>query len=81
MTDKQLFAAIRALPLMTAKKLEDEYRVTLRLDAIRQARPDWSIQQASTYAEQVSYYTNDREDALSTAQSLSAWASNGFAAS
>lgn len=72
-TDKELFAAIRALPHMAITKQEGEYRVTYRLASIAAAdqgqhSADWH----RDHAERAAYYTTDRDDALGTAKSLSA---------
>ena len=72
MTDRQLFAAVRALPHMAITKKEGEYRITFRLDSIAEADRgrhdrDWH----RDHAERVAYYTDDREDALGSAKSLS----------
>lgn len=72
MTDKEMFAAVRALPHMEAKKVDGEYRVAYRLAAIRRAKPEWSRDRAKSHAEKTSYYTEDRADALGTARELSA---------
>lgn len=70
--DRQLFAAVRALPHMVITKREGEYRVTFRLDSIVAADHghhdrDWH----RDYAERVAYYTEDRDDAQGTAKALS----------
>lgn len=72
-TDRELFAAVRALPHMTITKREGEYRVTYRLASITRADQgkhdaDW----CRDHAERAAYYTNDRDDAAATAISLSA---------
>lgn len=72
-TDKELFAAIRALPHMAITKRDGEYRVTYRLASIVAADEgrhdaDWH----RDHAERAAYYATDRDDALGTARSLSA---------
>lgn len=72
-TDRELFAAVRALPHMTITKRDDEYRVTYRLASI--TRADQGKHDAGwrrDHAERVAYYTTDRADAAATALSLSA---------
>ncbi|WP_255504841.1 hypothetical protein [Novosphingobium sp. EMRT-2] len=71
-TDRQLFTAVRALPHMAITKKEGEYRVTFRLASIVEADQgrhdaDWH----RDHAERVAYYTDDRDDALGSAKSLS----------
>ncbi len=71
-TDRQLFTAVRALPHMAITKQEGEYRVTFRLASIVEADQgrhdaDWH----RDHAERVAYYTDDRDDALGSAKSLS----------
>lgn len=73
MTDKELFAAVRAIPHMTITKRDGEYRVTLRIASIAEAKPSWSGSRCVKHAEAASVYTNDREDALGTARHLSAF--------
>ena len=72
-TDRDLFAAVRALPHMAITKKEGEYRVTYRLASITRADQgehdaDWR----RDHAERAAYYATDREDAAATALSLSA---------
>ncbi|WP_066803305.1 hypothetical protein [Sphingomonas asaccharolytica] len=71
MTDKELFAAVRALPHMTIAKFEGEYRVSYKLDSIAAAQPSWSHWHRRNHAEQTASYTGDRDDALGTAKALS----------
>lgn len=80
MNDQQLFAAVRALPHMTITKSEGEYRVAPHLGSIRAAWPHWYLKQHKEYAERVSYYTQDRDDALGTAKVLSEKIASLFAA-
>lgn len=72
-TDRDLFAAVRALPHMAITKQDGEYRVTYRIASIvasdqGQHSADWH----RDHAERVAYYATDRDDALGTAKSLSA---------
>ncbi len=72
-TDRDLFAAVRAMPHMAITKKEGEYRITYRLASIAAAdqgrhSADWH----RDHAERSAYYTSDREDAHGTARSLSA---------
>lgn len=72
-TDRDLFAAVRALPHMAITKQNGEYRVTYRIASITRADQgkhgaDWR----RDHAERVAYYTTDRADAAATALSLSA---------
>jgi len=60
-TQKELFAAVRALGLAITVQ-DGEYRITLRAD----------VQPDSARREAVACYTDDREDALATARALAA---------
>ena len=71
MTDKELFAAVRALPHMTVTKFEGQYRVSYKLDSIAAAQPGWNHVRRQNHAERTASYTDDREDALGTAKALS----------
>lgn len=72
MTDKELRAAIRALPHMVVTKCETgEYRVAYRISTIASAKPDRDASWHRDHAERCAYYTEDRDDALGTAKSLS----------
>lgn len=71
-TDKNLFAAVRAMPHMAITKPEGEYRVAYRLASIALIDQGhkgiaWQRQQA----ENTSYYTDCRLDAHATAKLLS----------
>lgn len=71
-TDRDLFAAVRAMPHMTITKMDGEYRITYRLASVAAAdqgrhSADWH----RDHAERSAYYTSDREDAHGTACSLS----------
>lgn len=72
-TDRDLFAAVRAMPHMAITKHDGEYRITYRLASIAAAdqgrhSTDWH----RDHAERSAYYTTDRDDAHGTARSLSA---------
>jgi hypothetical protein len=72
MTDKELRGAIRALPHMTVSKAESgEYRVAYLTKTIATAKPEWGRTRCEQHQERTAYYTEDREDALGTAKSLS----------
>lgn len=71
MTDKELFAAVRALPRMTISKAGGEYRVAPHTTAIRAAWPHWDMKHCTAKAQAMAYYTDDRTDALGTAKTMS----------
>jgi hypothetical protein len=61
LTQKELFAAVRALGLVCTFDADArEYRVTFRADAVP----------SRVKRENAAYYTNDREDALATAKTM-----------
>ncbi|WP_066765692.1 hypothetical protein [Sphingobium sp. CCH11-B1] len=73
MTQRDLYAAVKALPHMTITRTEDgEYRVAYTMATIQAAKPEWGRTRCETHQERTSYYTDDREDALGSAKSLSA---------
>ncbi len=63
-------AAIKALPGMTARCVDGEYRVTYTRDEMMRREPMVSVQEINTRIEAVACYTNDASDALNTARAM-----------
>lgn len=72
MTIKSTLAAIHAIPVLSARCRDGEYRVTLCLFAIGERHPELTRKVAIERAEAISYYTNDAEDALLTGAVIAA---------
>lgn len=70
-TIKDTTAAIRAIPGMEARIEDDEWRVTVRLQKIKERYPNESAGWCADKQEAVAYYTGDAGDAVLTAQSMS----------
>lgn len=67
--------AIKAVPEMIADCTEGEWRVTVTLDSMKAAYPGKGATWWAERREAIAHYTNDSEDALATAKSMSAsWA-------
>lgn len=67
--------AIKAVPDMIADCTEGEWRVTVTLDSMKAAYPGKGASWWAERREAIAHYTNDAEDALATAKSMSAsWA-------
>jgi len=72
-TDRDLFAAVRALPHMAITKQDGEFRITYRIASIARAdRGEHDAEWHRDHAERAAYYATDRDDAFGTAKSLSA---------
>ena len=71
MTVQKTRDAIKALPAMTALRLDREWRVTIRLDCVRTRYPNCSAEWCEHKQEAMACYTNDAEDALGTARAMS----------
>lgn len=72
MTVQATRAAIKALPGMTACKLNGEWRVTINLYRLSERFPDKKTDWCEDKQEAMAYYTDDADDALATARAMSA---------
>lgn len=71
---KETRDAIKALPGMTAMHADGEWRVTVNLYRLSERYPDKNTAWCEEKQEAMAYYTDDAEDALMTAKSMStAW--------
>lgn len=65
-------AAIKALPGMTAVRLDGEWRVTVNIYRLSERHPDKGAAWCEAAQEAMAYYTEDAADALATARDMSA---------
>jgi hypothetical protein len=72
MTVKETRDAIKALPGMTASRIDGEWRVTINLYRLSDRYPDKNTEWCEEKQEAMAHYTNDPEDALGTARDMSA---------
>lgn len=75
---KNTLAAIKVLPGMTAVCVDGEWRVTINLYRLSERYPDKNTAWCEEKQESMAYYTDDAEDALSTAMDMSErWVAEG----
>lgn len=72
MTVKATRDAIKALPGMTAVRIDGEWRVTINLYRLSERFPNRKTAWCERKQEAMAYYTNDEQDALDTARAMSA---------
>lgn len=65
-------AAIKALPGMTAVRIDGEWRVTVNLYRLSERHPEKNLAWCEAKQEAMAYYTDDAADALATARDMSA---------
>lgn len=70
MNHSQTLAAIKALPHMTARRTDGEYRVTMSDAAMRELMPTATHAQRRERQEELAAYTDCAADALGTAQAM-----------
>lgn len=71
--------AIKALPGMTALHADGEWRVTVDLYRLSERYPEKNTAWCEKKQEAMAYYTNDADDAIATAQSMSkTWVNEGL---
>lgn len=70
MNNAQTLAAIKALPNMTARRKDGEYRVTFSDAAMLAMMPGATHAERRDRQEELAYYTDDTDDALGTAQAM-----------
>jgi len=70
MNRKAATAALAALPVITARVRDGEWRVTIKLSAICERFPNMTRTECQTHGEEMAAYTDDNADAVGTAQRM-----------
>lgn len=65
-------AAIKALPGMTAVRVDGEWRVTVNIYRLSERYPEKNRVWCEAEQETMAYYTDNADDALATARDMSA---------
>lgn len=68
---KETKTAINAFEGMTCTHEDGEWRVTLKMDHLRERYPNENKEWLTEKQESIAYYTNDADDAISTAELIS----------